>query len=460
VSGPFATIAEIAPAIAAGEVSPVALAEAALARIAGHDEALNAFMTVTAEAALAEARAAEAEIAAGRWRGPLHGVPVAVKDLFATRGVRTTAGSLLFDDWVPDFDAAAVERLRGAVAVILGKTGLHELAYGSTSINPHYGAIRNPWDRSCHPGGSSGGSAVAVAAGMAFGALGSDTGCSIRQPAACCGIVGLKPTFGRISKFGAIPLAWSLDHVGPLTRSVADAAIMYQALAGFDPRDACAADEPVTDPTAGLGDGIAGRRIVLPRAFFFDQCEPEITAAVEAAAQVLATAGATIEEMALPHIAEAHLTGNLTIMTEAATYHDENRRTRPEKLSTEVRALLELGQGLSAVEYLQAQRLRRRITQELLRALAPFDAIITPTAPVPATPIDNSPPHHGPLRFRNTIPFNLTGLPAISVPCGFTGGGLPMGLQIVGKPFDEAMVLRIAHAYEQATDWHTRHPAL
>ncbi|MFQ5467965.1 MAG: amidase [Kiloniellaceae bacterium] len=460
MSGPFATIAETAPAIAAGAVSPVALTEAALARIARHDEALNAFMTVTAEAALAEARSAEAEIAAGRWRGPLHGVPVAVKDLFATRGVRTTAGSLLFDDWVPDFDAAAVERLRGAGAVILGKTGLHELAYGSTSINPHYGAIRNPWDPTCHPGGSSGGSAVAVAAGMAFGALGSDTGCSVRQPAACCGIVGLKPTFGRISKFGAIPLAWSLDHVGPLTRSVADAAIMYRALAGFDPRDACAADEPVADTTAGLGGGIAGCRIVLPRAFFFDRCDGEIATAVEAAAQVLATAGATVEEMDLPHMAEAHLTGNLTIMAEAATYHDENRRTRPEKLSAEARALLELGQGLSAVEYLQAQRLRRRITQELLGALAPFDGIITPTAPVPATPIDDSPPHHGPLRFRNTIPFSLIGLPAISVPCGFTQGGLPMGLQIVGKPFDEAMVLRIAHAYEQATDWHTRHPAL
>ncbi|MCH9000829.1 MAG: amidase, partial [Proteobacteria bacterium] len=216
----FAGIAELAPRIAAGEVSPLALTEAALARIEARDGALNAFMTVTADAALEAARAAEAEIAAGRHRGPLHGVPLAVKDLFATKGVRTTGGSKLLGDWVPDHDAAAVERLKRAGAVLLGKTAMHELAHGTTSDNAHYGPVRNPWDPACHPGGSSGGSAAAVAAGLAFGALGSDTGCSIRQPAACCGIVGLKPTFGRVSKFGVLPLSWSLDHVGPLTRSV------------------------------------------------------------------------------------------------------------------------------------------------------------------------------------------------------------------------------------------------
>ncbi len=455
----FAGIAELAPRIAAGEVSPLALTEAALARIEAQDGALNAFMTVTADAALEAARAAEAEIAAGRHRGPLHGVPLAVKDLFATKGVRTTGGSKLLGDWVPDHDAAAVERLKQAGAVLVGKTAMHELAYGTTSDNAHYGPVRNPWDAACHPGGSSGGSAAAVAAGLAFGALGSDTGCSIRQPAACCGIVGLKPTFGRVSKFGALPLSWSMDHVGPMTRGVADAALMLRVLAGPDPRDPNCVERAVPDYGNGLNGGIEGKRIALARGFFFADCDPEVAAAVTAAAQALGGLGAVVEEIELPDMEAAYLVGGMTIACEAAAYHAKNLRERPEAFSEELRASLELGGFYSAIDYLQAQRARRRITEAVLGAVQPFDAVLTPTSPVPATPIDDTPRQHGALRHRNTIPFNLTGLPAVSIPCGFTEAGLPIGLQIVGKAFDEAGILKLARAYERATDWRARRPA-
>ena len=456
----FAPIAEIAPRIAAREVSPVDLTEAALARIERLDGTLNAFITVTAEAARQAARAAADQIANGDYRGPLHGVPVAIKDLFATRGVLTTVGSRLFEDWVPDHDAAVVERLSEAGAVMLGKTGLHELAYGSTSNNLHYGAIRNPWNPAYHPGGSSGGSAAAVAAGLAFGALGSDTGCSIRQPAACCGIVGIKPTYGRVSKFGAAPLAWSMDHAGPMTRTVADAALMMQVLAGHDPRDPTTVARPVPDFTAGIEHGVDGQRIGLARGMFFEDCDPEVAAAVETAAAAFRALGAEVAEIELPEMPAAYGIGGLTISAEAATVHEDNLRTRPKAVSDEVRQPLELGAAFTAVDYLQAQRVRRVIAEQVARALAPFAAVLSPTSPVPATPIDDTPAAHIALRFRNTVPFNLTGHPAVSVPCGFTAAGLPIGLQISGRAFDEAGILRVARAYEQATDWHRRRPPL
>jgi len=454
----FAGIAELAPRIAAGEVSPVALTEAALSRIEAQDPALNAFITVTADQAIAAARDAEAEIAQGRYRGPLHGVPLAVKDLYATKGVRTTGGSKLLADWVPDHDAAVVERLKAAGAVLLGKTGMHELAYGTTSNNAHHGPTRNPWDLACHPGGSSGGSAAAVAAGLAYGALGSDTGASIRQPAACCGIVGLKPTFGRVSKFGALPLSWSMDHMGPMTRSVADAALLLQVLAGPDPRDPNCSDQPVPDYLAGLDAGVAGKRIALARGFFFADCDPEVAAAVEAAARTLGDLGARVEEIELPELDSAYLVGGITIACEATAYHAKDLRERPEAFSEELRGSLELGAAYSAVDYLQAQRVRRRVSEAIRGAMAPFDAILSPTCPVPATPIDDSPPWHNALRHRNTIPFNLTGLPAISLPCGLTEAGLPIGLQIAGLAFDEASILTVAQAYEAASSWQNRRP--
>jgi aspartyl-tRNA(Asn)/glutamyl-tRNA(Gln) amidotransferase subunit A len=456
----FAAIAELAPRLAAKELSPVEVTEATLEQIERLEPQLNAFITVMADSARQAARAAEAAIMAGDYLGPLHGIPVAIKDLYATQGVATTYGSPLYADWVPDFDAAAVERLKRAGAVLVGKANLHELAYGSTSANAHYGPVRNPWRLDHHPGGSSGGSAAAVAAGMAHAAMGSDTGASIRQPAACCNLVGLKPTFGRVSKFGALPLAWSQDHAGPLTRTVRDAALVLQVLAGHDPRDPTSVDRAVPDFSAAIGQGIRGRRIGVTRAFFFEQCDPEVTAAVDAALGVLEDQGAIVEEVVLPDMAAAFTVGTITIVVEGAAYHAADLRERPELFSDELRASFELGSFYTGIDYVQAQRLRRHLMVETDRAMAGFDAVAMPTAPVPTTPIDGSPPEHAMLRPRNTMPFNVLGLPALSVPCGFTASRLPVGLQIAGKAFDEAGILRIAHAYEQATDWHRRRPAL
>jgi aspartyl-tRNA(Asn)/glutamyl-tRNA(Gln) amidotransferase subunit A len=456
----FASIADLAPRLAAKEISPVELAAAALARLEQLEPTLNAFITVTAESAQHAARAAEAAIRAGHYLGPLHGIPVAIKDLYATRGVVTTFGSPLYADWVPDFDAAAVEQLKRAGAVLLGKTNLHELAYGSTSANAHYGPVHNPWRLDHHPGGSSGGSSAAVAAGAAYAAMGSDTGASIRQPAACTGIVGIKPTFGRCSKYGALPLAWSQDHAGPLTRTVRDAALLLQALAGHDPRDPSSVLRPVPDFTAVIDDGVAGLRIGVARAFFFEHCTAEVVAAVDAALEVFEDLGAAVEEIDLPDMDAAFTVGTITIAVEGAAYHAASLRARPELFSEELRAAFELGSFYSGVDYVEAQRVRRHVMDATERAMASFDAVVMPTSPVPATPIAGSPPEHAMLRPRNTMPFNVLGLPAISVPCGFTADGLPVGLQIVGKAFDEAGVLRVANAYEQATDWHRRRPRL
>jgi len=412
-------------------------------------------MTDTARRASERAAAA---IEKGHYIGPLHGIPVAVKDLFATSGVRTTFGSPLFADWVPDYDAAVVERLNAAGAIVLGKTNLHELAYGTTSNNAHYGAVRNPWNLECHPGGSSGGSGAAVADRLAMTALGSDTGASIRQPAACCGIVGLKPTFGRVSKFGALSLSWSMDHVGPMTRSVEDAALMLQVLAGHDRRDPTCVRRAIPDYRANLKQGIRGCKLGVARQFFFEDCDPEVKAAVENAVHVLRELGAILVDAELPDMWVCHRMGSLIIVVEGAAYHANALRERPEKFSNEMLASFGLGNFYTGVQYVQAQRLRRHLTVETQKRLESFDALITPTSPVPTTRIADDPPGHALLRSRNTLPFNFASLPAISVPCGFTAGGLPIGLQVTGKAFDEQSVLRIAYAYEQATNWYRHHP--
>ncbi|HLT01166.1 MAG TPA: amidase, partial [Geminicoccaceae bacterium] len=402
----FASIAELAPRLAAKEISPVEVTDAALARLEQLEPKLNAFITVTAESARHAARAAEAAILAGHYQGPLHGIPVGIKDLFATRGVVTTFGSPLYADWVPDFDAAVVEALKRAGAVLLGKTNLHELAYGSTSANAHYGAVRNPWRLDHHPGGSSGGSSAAVAAGVVYGAMGSDTGASIRQPAACTGIVGIKPTFGRVSKYGALPLAWSQDHAGPLTRTVRDAALMLQVLAGHDPRDPSSAMCPVPDFTAGIERAIAGRRIGVARAFFFEDCAADVVAAVDAALQTFEELGAVVEEVVLPDMDAAYTAGTVTIAVEGAAYHAADLRERPELFSEEIRAAFELGGFYRGIDYVQAQRIRRQVMRATEQAMAGFDAVVMPTAPIAATPILGSPPEHAMLRPRNTMPFN------------------------------------------------------
>ncbi len=456
----FASIDALAPRLKSKEISPVDLTKLALARIERHDGALNSFITVMAETALAAAEAAEQAIVEGQYLGPMHGIPVAVKDLYATKGTETTFGSPLFAGWVPDYDAAVVERLRVAGAIIIGKTNLHELAYGTTSANPHYGPVHNPWKSGFHPGGSSGGSAAAVAGGLAYMALGSDTGASIRQPAACCGVVGIKPTFGRVSKYGALPLSWSMDHAGPLNRTVRDAALTLNVLAGLDPRDPCTVDRAVPDFALGLNESLRGKRIAIVRKFFCEDGDPEVALAIEVALPVLESLGAEVLEVELPDIEDAFKAGTLTIVVEGATYHAARLRERPEGFSPQCRADLELGHFYKATDYLQAQRLRRHLMTEVAKVMAPLDALIMPTSPITATPIEGNPANHPVYRVRNTIPFNFLSLPAISLPCGFSVQGLPIGLQIVGKAFDEAGVLQIAHAYEQATDWHRQHPDL
>lgn len=456
----FASISELAPKLKSGKISPVELTELALSRIDRHDDALNSFITVMADAAREQAEAAERAIADGNYLGPLHGIPVAAKDLYATRGTETTFGSKLFAGWIPDHDAAVVERLAAAGAILLGKTNLHELAYGTTSANPHYGPVHNPWKAGFHPGGSSGGSAAAVAGGLAWMAVGSDTGASIRQPAACTGIVGIKPTFGRVSKYGCLPLAWSMDHAGPLNRCVRDAALTLNVLAGFDRRDPSSVDRPLPDFNATLENGVRGKRIALVRKFFCEGGDPEVMVAIDAVLPVLESLGAEILEIELPDIEDAFKAGTLTIVVEGATYHAQHLRDRPDAFSPQCRADIELGHFYKATDYLQAQRMRHHLMTEIARIMAPLDALIMPTCPITATPIEGNPADHPVYRVRNTIPFNFLSLPAISVPCGFSGQGLPIGLQVVGKAFDEAGILQIAHAYEQATDWHLRHPSL
>ena len=465
------TITELAAKIQAKEISPVEVTRAQFDRIERLDPSLNAYLTVLSEPAMGEARTAEQEIARGHYRGPLHGVPVAVKDLFETQGVKTTAGSVILKDYVPARDATVLARLRQQGAVVLGKLNLHEFAYGGTGVNPHYGTSKNPWALDRIPGGSSSGSGVAVAAGLAFGALGTDTGGSVRMPASLCGIVGLKPTYGRCSRAGIIPLAWSLDHPGPMVRSVADAALMLNAMAGHDPRDPATVRRAVPDYTQGLTNDLRGVRIGVPRLVLWEGLDPEVEAVMDGAVQQLTRLGgrlgARLEEVTLPQMRHAVLASSIIIGAEGAAYHYEWLRTAAEQYGEDVRLRLKQGALLPAAAYFKAQRLREAIRRELDAALTHVDVLLTPTLPIATPTIERCtvtpgmplPPEllHIP---RLTRPFNLTGHPVISVPCGFTQSGMPVGMQIIGRAFDEVTVLRVAQAYEQATPWHRQHPRL
>ena len=456
-------LVEVAAKIAARELSPVEATRAALDQIAALDDTLNAFVTVLTERALAEAKTAEVEIGAGRYRGPLHGVPVSVKDLFLTARIRTTASSRVLADHVPDEDATIVRRLREAGAIIIGKTNMLEFAYAA--VHPDFGPTPNPWDLKRSSSGSSSGSAVAVAAGMGYGSIGSDTGGSIRLPAAYCGIVGLKPTYGRVSRHGAIPVSWSCDHVGPLTRTVADCAALLWAIAGEDPRDTTTARVPVPAYLSALGEGVAGKRIGISDVYLRQHVDREVLYLVETAISQFEALGATVVEVTLPSPAEA-VPALLAILTpEATVYHLPWLRERPDDYSQAVRERLELGAITPAVSYIQAQRLRRRITDEFLAAMEEVDLLAMPTGPTAATPLEGdlvtseeADPTLLASLINDTGPFDLTGFPAVSIPCGFTSGGLPVGLQLVGRPFAEDALLAAAHAYEQSTDWHKRVP--
>lgn len=459
-------ITALAPLIRTKEVSPVEATAAYLQRIERLDPLLNTYILVLAEQALAAARQAEQDIAGGAYKGPLHGVPVGIKDLFDVAGAPTTMGSKVLKQNVAVEDAAVVARLREAGAIVLGKQNLHEFAFGITTENPHYGAARNPWDTNRIPGGSSGGTASAVAAGLCAAGMGSDTGASVRAPASFCGVVGLKPTYGRVSRAGALPLAWSLDHPGPIARSVADCALMLQAIAGHDPRDPATTRDPLPNYSDDLDRGIKGLRVGVPREYFFEIIEPDVDRLVRQAISALEGLGASLEEVSLPHVTHAQVAGNVIMSSEAASWHATWLEERPEDYGADVLARIRGGLLLSAHEYLSSQKMRTLIQQDFAAAFQRVDIVVGPTLPIVAPPIGQTTVPYGPLNVpprlianRATVPCNLTGMPAISVPCGFSAG-LPVGLQLMGPAFAESLVLRVAAAYEAAAEWRLRKPEL
>lgn len=446
------SIEDVARRIAARDVSPRELTQAMLDRVERLNPQLNAYITVTAGAALAAAAAAEDEIGAGRYRGPLHGIPIAHKDLFDTKGVRTTAGSAIFRDRIPDADAAVVERLAEAGAVSLGKLGMHEWAYGTTSDNIHFGTIRNPWDVARVPGGSSGGSGAAAAAGLAYAAMGSDTGGSIRMPAAACGCVGLMPTYGRVSLRGAVPLSWTLDHAGPLTRTVRDAAIVLQAIAGHDPRDPVSVDMPVPDYLDGIERGAKGLRVGVPKhQYFWLPAEPDVARLVRAAIAALESAGADVREVDFEPVGEYAGAFPPIMFADAAAYHAPYFPSRREEYSPHVAFLLNLGLETTGQQLAAALHTMHRARSGGADALLDgVDVLAVPTMPCQAPAIAETRESEPGARMSSiTSLFDLTGQPAISVPCGLTSDGMPAGLMLVARRWDEPTLLRAARAYEQ-----------
>jgi aspartyl-tRNA(Asn)/glutamyl-tRNA(Gln) amidotransferase subunit A len=454
-----ASISELGRRLRKREISPVELTADCLAKIEQTNHVLNAFIAVTTDSALAQAREAEAEIWRGHWRGPLHGVPIALKDLIDTAGVRTTAASALFKDRIPAEDAEVVGRLKNAGAVFLGKQNLHEFAYGGSSVISYFGEIRNAWGPAYVAGGSSGGSATAVAAGLGYGAIGTDTAGSVREPAALCGVVGLKPTYGRVSTRGVIPLSWSLDHVGPITSTVADAAVMLQAIAGYDPQDPNSANVAVDDYPAAVNREAKSLRVGVPRKFFYEDLDPEVARAVEQALRMLESLVAEIGEIELGVPTDRSLQA-----AESYAYHAEFVARSPELYQPDTLRRIRAGEKISAPEIEERRGELKQARSEIDRVFRDIDVLVTPTTPIVSPALAEFKQNPDLLRpreltlLRNTRPFNVWGLPAISVPCGFTSSGLPIGLQIAGPHWSESRVLQVAYAYEQATSWHMREP--
>jgi aspartyl-tRNA(Asn)/glutamyl-tRNA(Gln) amidotransferase subunit A len=464
------------------QVSSVELTRAVLDRILDRDNEVKAYLALAPEQALEDAAHADARRAAGAGH-PLLGIPLAIKDVISTRGLTTTCASRILENYVPPFSATAVEKLQAAGAVLLGKTNADEFAMGSSTENSAFFPTHNPWDLDRVPGGSSGGSAAAVAAGMALGALGTDTGGSVRQPAALCGVVGIKPTYGRVSRWGLVAFASSLDQVGPLARDVTGAALLLGAIAGYDARDATSVDTPVPDYAAALTGDVRGLRVGVPREYLIEGMQPEVEAAVRAAIARLAELGAEVVDVSLPHteyalpayylIAPAEASANLArydglrygLSLRGDDLWDSYRRTRGQGFGPEVKRRIMLGTyALSAgyydAYYLQAGKVRTLIRRDFDRALEQCDVLVAPTSPTTAFRLGEKvdDPLQMYLADVFTLALSLAGLCGLSLPCGFDAAGLPIGLQIMGGPFDEATVLRVAHAYEQATDWHTRRP--
>ncbi|MDP1547689.1 MAG: amidase [Anaerolineales bacterium] len=435
------------------EVNASDLAEACYRQIERLNPTLNAFITVVPPG--------QDELPS-EGSTPLFGIPVAVKDLYDTKGIRTTGGSKFFADNIPIKDAFVVQKLKKAGARVIGKTNTHEIALGVTNNNPHFGACRNPWNVNCTPGGSSGGSAVAVATGMALTALGTDTGGSIRIPASLCGVVGLKPTFGRVSLRGILPLSWNLDHAGPITRKVEDAAIMLQVMGGYDKYDPASVKTLPGDYSSHIRDTIRDRKVAFAVGNFIEEAtDPEVRQAVEQAAKVLEEQGATITEVNMDFLKEAALANALMTQADAAAFHRERMQAHPDWFGADVRQRLETGAGFTSSEYALARRTQAEVKRRCDILFDEYDVLVLPTTPIPAPVLEGEDAiERARLLTRFTAPFNLTGLPALSVPCGFTTNGLPIGLQIASRAWNEAGVLRIGYAYQQATEWHTMKPQI
>lgn len=459
------TALDVARRVNAGELTAVEVARSALARIDHLNDRLRAFITVTAEQAIADAEAVDQAIAAGNSL-PLAGVPLAVKDGFWSGGIPTTNGSAALRNFVPEVDAEAVARLRMAGCLLVGKASMHEYAYGFTGENPHFGNARNPWQEDRIAGGSTSGGAIALATGMALAAVGGDTGGSVRQPAALCGVVGLKVTYGRVSRHGGIPLSWSMDTVGPMARTVADSAAMLAVMAGPDPKDPTTESAPaLPDPLLPGNGDLRGVRVGVPTGHLFDLAEPEVAASVNDAIEVLRGLGATMVEVPFPGPDLPRAAHRAIIFAEASSAHEATARDNGNGLSDEVRSLLLAGLYLNSDQYLDGQRARRLVIAQYRELWRSLDVLAAPTSPLLATPIGMRSLPAGeqdvPLVYfylDHTMPFNLTGQPALSVPCGFSASGLPIGLQLVGRPWEEATLLRVGSAYQSATHWGERVP--
>ena len=470
------TIAEIAPQIERKKISPVELTKLYLDRIAHLDPVLNSYVTITDKEALAEAQAAEQDILDGKYRGPLHGIPVAIKDNLAVKGVRTTAGTQILSDWHPDFDATVVERLRAAGAIILGKTNMHEWAGGGTTINPYYGTTHNPWDTSRVPGGSSGGSAAAVAADLCLVAIGTDNAGSIRNPASYCGVVGLKATYGRVSRYGGVAGTggFSSDHFGPFTKTVADCALVLAAIAGEDAKDPLSSSVPVANYNERIGSPVKGMKVGVVQGFFDELMVGDTAKAFDEALKVLESLGLAIETVNIPHKDLLPAVQTITSRIENVVAHEVYLRTRPREYSRALLERLVCSLTIPAATYVTAQRVRRLICEEFQNAFDQVDVIVAPTVGMAAPTIEECDQGFAEIdgkrvSFRDprgsfgtqcTIPFNVTGLPALSLCCGFSTKGVPFGMQVVGGNFQEATVFQVAHAYERQAGWYLRKPKL
>ncbi len=460
------TISELAPLLESSEISPVEITQSVLDRTKKYDETINAFIETDSDKALQSAKEAEKEIATGNYRGPLHGIPLALKDILYFKHEKVTLGSKIHKDFVPEYDATVVSKLKDAGVVFHGKLNMHEYAWGATTNNPHFGPCRNPWDTRKIPGGSSGGSGAAVAADMTIASLGTDTGGSIRIPASSCGIVGLKPTHGRVSKYGCFPLGWSLDHIGPMTKNVKDAAILLEYLAGYDESDPTSVNVPTKKYSNYLSGDVKGKVIGINEDYFFRDVDSNVERLVRQGIKALEDLGAKVEEVKIPALKYSEYAEMITIITEASAVHHNNFVLRPEDFGQDLQFLLKLGELPSAVDYLHAQQIRRMLDQDFAKAFEKVDVLITPTLPF-------TPPNIGDdtvrindkngafldhvIRF--TGPGNITGLPSISVPCGLSDG-LPVGMQIMGPAFREEVILNVAYAFEATNPLNGKKPSL